>query len=585
MLQGLRNQGWFFCLLLMALGLVPGSAMAQPEDVLRQPRGLAHAGIYPLRQLDPTLDGSGVQFALIARSLTYADDGLPENDYQPLLTHRCFQETALWTLDNDLKLPSVSPHATSVCSILFGRDPLAQHDVLGTFAYEGAVPGAEVQVFEFNHFMESRIFKFLSQGVLTREDLDADVISLSCGHDEETWWTRGLEKLVDDRGAIVVGSIGNGLAAEHPLLYPGAAANLIGVGVVDSVRSDDPMVAASHFGLAYPEHSSCGPTRDNRCKPDLVAPGNCLVADAMNDNLYDLPGNWSSFSAPVVAGIAGQLVQKAKDTLRLASAVSPEAGGRVIKAILMNSATKLPHWHKGKLTPDDDHVVPLDYAQGAGLANAVEAYQQLVAGRQQPGVVQRRGWDLNTLDTRQNALRTYRFTLRDLPRATVTCTVVWNRRYADPLDLESVEQADLRLELWAIVPTDRSQDVRVDFSDSLVDNVEHLYCQTKPGYRQYELVVILNEDSVPVGVAEERYAISWSALEPGGEPAILPEDLNSDGIVDDQDLATLAAYRQIHEESESAYAIGDMDTNGVLDDADASLIKQAPTTQAFWYTP
>lgn len=585
MLQGLQNQGWFFCLLLMVIGLVPSSAMAQAEDDVRQPQGLAHAGIYPLRQMDPTLDGSGVKMALIARSLTYAEDGLPENDYQPLLGHRCFQETALLTLDNGLKMPSVSPHATSVCSILFGRDPLAQHDELGAFTYEGAVPEAQVQIFEFNHFMESRVFKFLSQGALTREDLDADVISLSCGHDEESWWTRGLEKLVDDRGVIVVGSIGNGLAAEHPLLYPGAAANLIGVGVVDSVRSDDPAIKAAHFGLAYPEHSSCGPTRDNRCKPDLVAPGNCLVADAVDENLYDLPGNWSSFAAPVVAGIAGQLVQKAKDTPRLAMAVSPEAGGRVIKALLMNSATKLPHWHKGRLTPEDDRVVPLDYAQGAGLANAVEAYQQLVTGRQQPGMVQRRGWDLNTLDTQRNVARAYRFTMRDLPQATVTCTVVWNRRYADPLDLESVEQPDLRLELLAVVSADRSQDVLIDVSDSPVDNVEHLYCQTRPEYRHYELVVMLNEDSLPADFAEERYAISWSALEPGGEPGILPEDLNSDGIVDDQDLATLAAYRQIHEESESAYAIGDMDTNGILDDADADRIKSRNAAQAFWYTP
>jgi hypothetical protein len=566
-------------------GLGPGLARAQLGTFMRQPQGLAHAGIYSVRELDPSLDGSGVQFALIARSLTYADDGLPENDYQPLLRHSCFQDTVLLTLDNGLKPSRVSPHSTAVCSILFGRDPVAQHAEFGAFAYEGAVPGAEVQIFEFNYFMESRIFRFLSQGTLTREELGADVISLSCGHDEESWWTRGLEKLVDHRGAIVVGSIGNGIEAEHPLLYPGAAANLIGVGVVDSVRSRDPMVKAAYFGLAYPEHSSCGPTRDNRCKPDLVAPGNCLVADAVNETRYDLPGNWSSYAAPVVAGIAGQLVQKAKDTPHLETAVSAEAGGRVIKAILMNSATKLPHWHKGRLTPDDDPFVPLDYVQGAGLANAVEAYQQLVAGRQQPGVVQRRGWDLNTLDTERNVARAYRFTLRDLQEATVTCTVVWNRRYEDPLNLESVEQSDLRLELWAVSPTDRTQKKLVNHSDSAVDNVEHIHFRTTSGYRQYELVVILNEPSMSTDTVEERYAISWSALVADSAHDILPEDLNSDGIVDDQDLAMLAAYRQIQRESDAAYAIGDMNTDGILDDADADHIKRHNATQALWYTP
>ncbi len=84
-------------------------------------------------------------------------------------------------------------------------------------------------------------------------------------------------------------------------------------------------------------------------------------------------------------------------------AVSPNGGNCVLKAILMSSATKLPYWHKGRLTTDDDHEVPLDYVQGAGVVNAARAYQLLTAGRGQPGDVAKAGWDLNQIEAAADA--------------------------------------------------------------------------------------------------------------------------------------------------------------------------------------
>jgi hypothetical protein len=373
------------------------------------------------------------------------------------------------------------------------------------------------------------------------------------------------------------------LDAKHPLLYPGAAANFVGVGVVDSVRSRDPLIEAAYFGLALPEHSSCGPAWDGRCKPDLVAPGNCLVADTAAVNAYDLPGNWSSFAAPVVAGIAGQLVQKARQEETLNLAVAPEAGGRVIKALLMNSATKLPHWHKGRISKEDDHTVPLDYAQGAGLANAVGAYRQLIAGRQEPGEVAAQGWDLNELNGTQDAA--YRFEVAEPNQDRITCTVVWNRHYEDPLDLQSIEQADIRLELWAIIPEDRSLDKLVDFSDSTVDNVEHLYCRPEPGYRTYELVVRLHNDTTQPVRQPELYAVAWNMEPQPNDLSILVEDLNCDGIVNDLDIEALVAYKQAQLESDTAYAIGDLNTDGVIDEADAAMILSQRNHHSLWYVP
>lgn len=583
-----HNRGMLYvkCLVLaLGLGMGAQAVQAQTAELPRQPQGLGYAGVYPLRQMDPSLDGAGVSFAVIARSLTYAADNLPNNDYQPFQEHRCFTTTAFTTLDNMLHTPGISPHATAVCSILFGRDTQAYHADLGDFYYEGVVPAAHAQIYEFNRFMEGHLFEFLSTGTLTSQTLDADVISLSCGHDQESWWTRGLEKLVDETGITVVASIGNGEDAEHPLLYPGAAANLIGVGVVDSVRSQDPAIKAAHFGLAYPEHSSCGPARDGRCKPDIVAPGNCLVADAVDGKAYDLPGNWSSFAAPVVAGIAGQLIQKAKQTPALDLAVTPQAGGRVIKAVLMNSATKLPHWHKGQLSLDDDPFVPLDYAQGAGLVNAVEAYNHLTAGRQEPGQVPTRGWDLNELDALDDAVQSYRFTLEPDSQAMLTCTLVWNRRYENPLELQSIEHMNLKLELYALAPEDGSLEEKVWLSDSAVDNVEHIYVKAQPGYRHYELVVRWSEHQAQDGLLPETYSVAWNATVPDANASILLHDLNSDGIVNELDIATLAAHREAQLEAATPYAIGDVNTDGVLDDNDAAIISSHHSRRSVWYMP
>ena len=40
-------------------------------DKMLQPQGLDHVGIYALRQIDPSLTGAGVKFAVICRSFNY----------------------------------------------------------------------------------------------------------------------------------------------------------------------------------------------------------------------------------------------------------------------------------------------------------------------------------------------------------------------------------------------------------------------------------------------------------------------------------------------------------------------------------
>ncbi|GAF75389.1 unnamed protein product, partial [marine sediment metagenome] len=254
---------------------------------------------------------------------------------------------------------------------------------------------------------------FLSNNIFSGSAPDADIVTASFGNQFEDWWTRGIESMAERYGLIVVAGIGNGSHVYDSLLYPGAGANVIGVGVVDSVKTENLSTNLAQFCLAYPEHSSLGPTNDGRCKPDIVAPGNCLAADANEPNRYEPTDNWSSFSTPIVAGTIGLLVQKAKQDTSLSPAISPDSGNCVIKAILLNSATKLPYWHKGRLETDDDHQVPLDYMQGAGMLNAVGAYEHLIAGMKKPGDAATIGWDLNELQKDENPLNFYRITIAE----------------------------------------------------------------------------------------------------------------------------------------------------------------------------
>ena len=198
-------------------------------------------------------------------------------------------------------------------------------------------------------------------------------------------------------------------------------------------------------------------------------------------NAYKLTGNWSSFAAPVVSGVVGMLVQKAGQDPNLALVVSPQGGDLVIKALLMTSATKLPYWHKGDLGKEDDQRVPLDNIQGAGMVNAVGAYQDLIAGRQEPGTVTSRGWDLNLLDTEIPA-RIYEFDVNE-PNQTITATVTWHRHYEASGEFSRLDDrsTDLRLELWAVDSGQTGADVLVDVSDSQVDNIEHIHSQTLAG--------------------------------------------------------------------------------------------------------
>ena len=570
--------------LIAFIGLFPGpiSIAAGTEEPSSektvQPQGLDYAGIYRLRELDADLTGSGVKFAVVCRSITYID-GEPQNDYRPNIEHNCFKAEQ-FGFHEEPNLPAgISPHSTAICSILFGADPNAFNQHLGQFRYEGIAPQAKAEVYEFWHFLINNVFEHSPPA--------ADVVTASIGNQFDSWWTRGIESLAEHYGLIVAAGIGNGFNSHDPPLYPAAGTNIIGVGVVDSVKTEDLAAELAYFSLAHPEHSSFGPTADGRCKPDIIAPGNCMAADANHLDRYEPTGSWSSFSTPIVAGTIGLLVQKAKADPNLSPAVSPDGGNCVMKAILMNSAKKLAFWHKGLLGKDDDHIVPLDYSQGAGMLNAPDAYKHLIAGQNKPGNAATIGWDLNHLQKSQTFENIYKIIIADPNNKLITATAVWNRHYSREYPFESMPEKDanLRLELWAVDTEDANNDYLLDYSDSNVDNVEHIYCRADANYNNYEIVVSYSDigDSNRTETIQ-RYGLAWKMSEKQADNSIFWYDLNADGSVDKLDFMVLVNNLLTGMNRPESYLVGDINSDGIIDFKDVQILLEHNNLKADWYT-
>jgi hypothetical protein len=311
-----------------------------------------------------------------------------------------------------------------------------------------------------------------------------------------------------------------------------------------------------------------------------------MAADVNGPDSYEPTGNWSSFSTPTVAGVVGLLVQKARQEPGLSLALSRIGGNSLMKAILMNSATKLPYWHKGRLEKDDDHEAPLDYVQGAGMLDAVGAYMQLTAGPNKPGDVCPIAWDLNYLEKRERVENVYQIALPQPADKIITITAAWNRHYTRSLPFVPIRAKDtnLRLELWAVDKEDPNNDYLLDYSDSCVDNVEHIYCRADANYTNYEIVLSMGDADDPNYIGTiQHYGLAWNIADaPESEP-IFWYDLNADGVVDDSDLATLINYWIAKVQTPGSYFLGDINTNGAFDVNDVEAFLQYKDTRADWY--
>ena len=130
---------------------------------------------------------------------------------------------------------------------------------------------------------------------------------------------------------------------------PGDGVNVITVGATD---------AKGHMAA----FSGSGPTRDDRIKPDVVAPGMSIVSTVPSGletlsylDVYYMRQSGTSLSTPVAAGLAALLLQ-----------VNPGLTPAGVKAAMTRGAHKLNNT-LGELYEE--------YYQGAGMLDALKAYQ------------------------------------------------------------------------------------------------------------------------------------------------------------------------------------------------------------------
>ena len=515
-------------LLLITLFSVSAAAA---DGLYLQPAALDYTGTRAIVAADPNLTGEGIVIAAVCRSMTYRN-GKPQNDYRFNMKHDSLYRGDVAFEDGSEGRFSTSSHATAIAGILFGSEDTASSD-LGTFSYRGACPNASVDAYEFYRF----------QNILyNKVPFNADIITLSLGaEDYEAWWTRGLENLALTKDSILIASIGNGERdPRYDILYPGAGANAIGVGVIDAAVEPNGL-SLSDFSTPNAYRSSAGPTDNSRCKPDIVAPGTALVPMHDSETDYTIEENWSSLAAPVVSGTTALLLQKAYADPAIATDFDKPGKNALVKAILLNSAAKLPYWHKGDLSPEDDTTAPLDYTQGAGALDAAAAMEQLTAGRQNPGPVNPAGWDNRVLSTQRNSFDYIIDTAE--PNQMLTATLCWNRFYKNKFpyahDLE--KDTDLRLELWGVVDNEPN-DLLLDFSDSINDNVEHIYFKCVEGITAYRVRVTFNDQQVLTDTTRQRFALAFNVGDDTTAANKWWKDINGDNRIDAMDQI---AYQMI----------------------------------------
>ncbi|AEK73648.1 subtilisin-like serine protease precursor [Thermococcus sp. 4557] len=196
-------------------------------------------------------------------------------------------------------------HGTHVSSIAAGTGAASNGK------YKGMAPGAKlvgVKVLNAEGSGSiSDIIAGVDWAVQNKDKYGIKVINLSLGSSQSSDGTDSLSQAVNnawDAGIVVCVAAGNSGPDKYTVGSPAAASKVITVGAVDKYD-------------VITDFSSRGPTADGRLKPEVVAPGNWIIAArASGTQLTDVtvgdyyvaaPG--TSMATPHVAGISALLLQ------------------------------------------------------------------------------------------------------------------------------------------------------------------------------------------------------------------------------------------------------------------------------------
>ena len=425
-------------------------------------------GVTLLRQIDPTLNGSGVRVGHTESPVSGSTP--PPFEVNPAAAG---QPTNLFTWISSIgtatsytnSVGTESWHANLVGENFYGIPGGIATNVNHVDNYEAS--------WFFNHYIYNGLS--ISARVVNQSFIFIPLYEVLVNTNYDNYAAR--------YGTIFVSANG-GTNDVKPICAPGTSYNGISVG-------------------AYNAFSLPGPTTDGRCKPDIVAPDQA-----------QFPGGAASYTTPYVSGSAAVLVQAAN---RGDGGADTNAAGdlRTIKALLLNGAIKPGDWTNGTATP-------LDARYGAGVVNVFNSWKQLKGGQHDfiesttnngggahpPGANTNNeaaltGWDYNSItnsgsgSNRKEQVNHYYF---NLPAGsnnvfTLTATLVWNKQNG------ATAINNLNLFLY-----NAGNSNLVACSTSAVDNVEHIFLPTLAAGR-YDLQVLKSTNTwVSAG---ETYALAF----------------------------------------------------------------------------
>jgi hypothetical protein len=196
---------------------------------------------------------------------------------------------------------------------------------LDPFSYKG-VPAADGHVYEFWHFVKKHVYAGDAAGRCRRGELRPTAGDGDAGH-------RGVDRA---RGTGRVGQYRQRVERVQSAVLSGPARNALGggrqLGERDGPRNETRIRPGPSGGVE--RRSDTG----RRCKPDVIAPGNCLVAQTDSDQGYTVAGDWSSYATPIAAGVPWDCWSRPPGRIESQSGRVAGEAAVAFKAILMSSA-------------------------------------------------------------------------------------------------------------------------------------------------------------------------------------------------------------------------------------------------------
>lgn len=292
--------------------------------------------------------GQGIRIAILDTGI---NDTHPDLDAGKVVIARSFAT-------DELEITDLNGHGTHVAGIAAGTGEAS------SYLYKGVAPEAllvDAKCINAAGFgYSSDIIAAIQWSVLTA---GADILSMSIGGgtpDPDDPLSVAVDNAVA-QGVVVVVAAGNGGPYYSSGDSPGAARGVITVGASDL---DDQITS----------FSSKGPTLDNRVDPDVVAPGDNIVAPLSPDSIMDIAATYYGFEGGAIPGSGGDYL-----SLGGTSMATPHVAGAA--ALLMQAFPNLvnnPHAFRVALMETADELAGYDpNVQGAGRINVSAALSYL----------------------------------------------------------------------------------------------------------------------------------------------------------------------------------------------------------------